>query len=190
MVGIRSLSLRAVALLALVAGCGREGNDRQRPEGAEPYVIDGALDVDGDAVRLGVAGGTFVDAESLAEGTRVVDLTGSFVVPAFIDSHVHLAYYPVATELPKGGIAGAVDFAAPLNALASPPSGLVVANSGPMITPLLGYPTQSWGAGGYGLEVATPEEAAGAVDPIAACSRSPCSWRRSSPASPPASGWS
>ena len=160
------MSLRALPLLALLAGCSREANDTRRPEAARatPYILDGALDVDGNTVRLGVSDGAFVVAESLPEGTRVVDLTGSFVVPAFIDSHVHLAYYPVAADLPKGGIAGAVDFAAPLGALASPPAGLVVEQSGPMLTPLLGYPTQSWGAGGYGLEVATPEEAATAVD--------------------------
>jgi imidazolonepropionase-like amidohydrolase len=149
-------------VLVLLLGCGREASDVRRPDAA--YIIDGALDVDGNAVRLGVSDGGFVDATSLPEGTRVVDLTGSFVVPAFIDSHVHLAYYSVAADLPKGGIAGAVDFAAPLAALEAPPIGVVVQQAGPMITPLLGYPTQSWGSGGYGLEVASPEEAADAVE--------------------------
>jgi imidazolonepropionase-like amidohydrolase len=36
-----------------------------------------------------------------------------------------------------------------------------------MITAVGGYPTQSWGQGGYGLEVASPLEAAAAVDRLA-----------------------
>jgi imidazolonepropionase-like amidohydrolase len=147
-----------------LAACGREASDAPPATPDPPYIIDGALDVDANAVRLGVSNGAFVDADSLPPDTRVVDLTGTFVVPAFIDSHVHLAYYPVAADLPKGGIAGAVDFAAPLAALATPPASILLEQSGPMLTPPLGYPTQSWGAGGFGLEVATPEDAANAVD--------------------------
>jgi imidazolonepropionase-like amidohydrolase len=161
------LPARALTLLLLVTACAR---DAEHAVGAAPtpppYIVDGALDADGNAVRLGVSDGSFVDAATLPPDTRVVDLTGRFVVPAFIDSHVHLAYYPVAADLPKGGIAGAVDFAAPLAALASPPTGVEVRQSGPMITPLFGYPTQSWGSGGFGLEVPTADEAAAAVDQL------------------------
>jgi imidazolonepropionase-like amidohydrolase len=154
-------------LLVLFVSCARDAHDAENAAPVSPaFIVDGALDVDGNAVRLGVSNGAFVDAATLPPSTRVVDLAGKFVVPAFIDSHVHLAYYPVAADLPKGGIAGAVDFAAPLTALASPPTELEVRWAGPMITPLLGYPTQGWGAGGFGLEVATPDEAAAAVDQI------------------------
>jgi imidazolonepropionase-like amidohydrolase len=121
------------------------------------------LDVDGGAVSLGVDGERFVAIGDIDESARRVDLSGRFVVPAFIDSHVHLAYYAVAPELPAGGVAGVVDFAAPVATLAEP-FPLFVRHSGPMITPLLGYPTQSWGSGGFGLEVASPEEAQSAVD--------------------------
>jgi imidazolonepropionase-like amidohydrolase len=167
MVRWRDLSARALTLLLFVTACARDAehaaNAARTPP---PYIVDGALDADGNAVRLGVSNGSFVDAATLPPDTRVVDLAGSFVVPAFIDSHVHLAYYPVAADLPKGGIAGAVDFAAPLAALASPPTEVEVRQSGPMITPLFGYPTQSWGSGGFGLEVATPDEAAAAVEQL------------------------
>jgi imidazolonepropionase-like amidohydrolase len=78
---------------------------------------------------------------------------------------VHLAYYAVADTLPPGGIVAAVDFAAPIAELErSFPIG--VQQSGPMITSLLGYPTQSWGSGGYGLEVGSVEEAVAAVDRV------------------------
>jgi imidazolonepropionase-like amidohydrolase len=87
------------------------------------------------------------------------------VVPAFIDSHVHLAYYAVADGLPAGGVVGAVDFAAPIAELGKSFS-IAVAQSGPMITPLLGYPTQSWGQGGYGLEIGSVDEAVAAVDRV------------------------
>jgi cytosine/adenosine deaminase-related metal-dependent hydrolase len=107
------LSSRALVIVigVVLAACGRETSDPRSPPATRdpPYIIQGALDVDGNLVRLGVSSGAFVDADSLPPDTRVVELTGSFVAPAFIDSHVHLSYYPVAADLPKGGIAGAVD---------------------------------------------------------------------------------
>ncbi len=149
----------------LLVGC--QGATPGAPAGSErrgPFVIRGALDVEGRSVELGVSGATFVDAAGLS-GARVVDLGGAFVVPAFIDSHVHLTYYPVADQLPAGGVAGAVNFAAPFAALTAT-FPIVMRQSGPMLTSLLGYPTQSWGQGGYGLEVATPDEARDAVDRV------------------------
>ena len=84
----------------------------------------------------------------------VVDVSGQWLTPAFIDSHVHLAYYPIADELAAAGVAAAVDLASPERTLGAPPraSALRVITSGPMITPPAGYPTQSWGADGYGAE--------------------------------------
>jgi len=154
-----------VALVAWVFGC-RSATVQPSPSPsatpARPYRIVGASDVDGNAVSIGVRGEDFAGDDELGSDADVLDLGGRFVVPAFIDSHVHLAYWAVAADLPAGGVAGAVDFAAPIATL-DDEFPIFVQASGPMITPLLGYPTQSWGAGGFGLEVASPEEAVDAV---------------------------
>jgi imidazolonepropionase-like amidohydrolase len=97
-------------------------------------------------------------------GAPVVDVHGRFLAPAFIDSHVHLAYFPVGRALAAHGVAGAVDLAAPLGWLATSHAPLRVLASGPMITAVRGYPTDSWGSDGYGLECADAAAARAAVD--------------------------
>ena len=109
---------------------------------------------DGDVIAVGEVS----DAE-------VIDVRGTFLVPSFIDSHVHLAYFPVAEEIVDAGIAGAVDLASPERNLLDPVAPLVaVRRAGPMITAPEGYPLQSWGRDGYGTEVSTPDQATAAVD--------------------------
>jgi hypothetical protein len=97
---------------------------------------------------------------------RVVNVTGRYIVPGFIDSHVHLAYDPVAEDLLASGIVAVLDLAAPLNALGTDHGALKVLNAGPMITAKLGYPTTSWGQGGYGLEVSSPAAGIAAVETL------------------------
>ncbi|MEQ1568947.1 MAG: amidohydrolase family protein [Myxococcota bacterium] len=95
-----------------------------------------------------------------AEGIPDRNRCGRWLAPAAIDSHVHLAYYPVATELADRGVAGAVDWAAPEDRVGTVElGGPRIGWSGPMVTAVGGYPTTSWGAGGYGLEVATADQA-------------------------------
>ena len=55
---------------------------------------------------------------------------------------------------------------APLPALSVSHGSLRVLNAGPMITAKLGYPTTSWGQGGYGLEVTSPAAGASAVEAL------------------------
>jgi imidazolonepropionase-like amidohydrolase len=83
---------------------------------------------------------------------EVINLQGRFIVPAFIDSHVHLGIGYSAEQLVHGGIAAAVDLSAPLSYLAGNYDPLTILFAGPMITAIHGYPTQSWGSDGYGLE--------------------------------------
>jgi imidazolonepropionase-like amidohydrolase len=83
-----------------------------------------------------------------------VDLKNRFLAPAFIDSHVHLAYRPEAATMAANGIALAVDLAAPIEFLSEDHTPLRILTSGPMITATSGYPTQGWGRDGYGLECA------------------------------------
>jgi len=97
--------------------------------------------------------------------TRVVDVGGRYVVPGFIDSHVHLAYYSEgAAELASNGIVAVLDLGAPIGALSVDHAPLRVLDAGPMITAPAGYPTNSWGAGGYGLGVGSPAEGSAAVE--------------------------
>ncbi len=69
--------------------------------------------------------------------------------PPIVDSHVHLAYWPVADRLAKHGVLAAVDLAAPESTLggASP---ITVLEAGPMLTHGGGYPLDAWGSAGFG----------------------------------------
>jgi imidazolonepropionase-like amidohydrolase len=101
-------------------------------------------------------------------GATVVDLEGHVLVPAFVDSHVHLAYLRMPEELADGGIAAVVDLAVPLGELHGDQGPLRVIQAGPMVTAVGGYPTQSWGAGGYGVECADADEARTAISQLVA----------------------
>lgn len=143
------------------AAPGRTADDRRFVvHGATVYGV-GPIDVlvqDGRIAHLGPPG----DPEFV--GITVVDRTGDHLVPAFIDSHVHLSYAFDAPTLAAGGVAAVVDLAAPIESLAQSPAPLRWLGAGPMITATDGYPTQGWGAGGYGLEVAGVDEVRAAVD--------------------------
>ncbi|HTL33478.1 MAG TPA: hypothetical protein VL326_10150, partial [Kofleriaceae bacterium] len=57
-----------------------------------------------------------------APATAPADPTGPFYDPArdaipVVDSHVHLAFYPVADQLASHGVRAAVDLASPESAL-------------------------------------------------------------------------
>lgn len=104
-----------------------------------------------------------VGAVSDAKGADVVDASGQWIAPAFIDSHVHLEYYPMVSEMADGGVAAVVDHAAPVVFFERDWAPLQVLGSGPMVTAVGGYPTQGWGAGGYGREVVGGTESAEAV---------------------------
>ncbi len=100
------------------------------------------------------------------ESLRVIAAADRFIAPAFIDSHVHLAYAFSAAELARGGIAAAVDLSAPMSFLEVDLKPMTVIRAGPMITAVTGYPTKSWGADGYGLEISGVDAAREAVDQL------------------------
>ncbi len=134
---------------------------------ATTWLIGATRLPEGDLVDIRLDGSTIGAVEPTTGDREGVDLRGRFVVPAFIDSHVHLAYYPVAEQLAAAGIAAAVDHAAPIDTLSSEEGPIRQLRAGPMVTSVAGYPTQSWGAGGYGIECANAEEAVAAVDRLA-----------------------
>lgn len=139
---------------------------------ALPFVLRGGTVLGpGGAIAADVevrAGVIVRVGEGASPSTRVVDVAGRWIVPAFIDSHVHLAYLPEGEALADNGIAGAVDMAAPESFLASPHAPLRVLASGPMITAVGGYPTQGWGRNGYGLECTDAAAAVAGVDRLVA----------------------
>ncbi|MEC9070775.1 MAG: hypothetical protein VX938_00290, partial [Myxococcota bacterium] len=114
----------------------------------------------------GVIAEVFPSEQSPPIGATDIDVEGAWLAPAFIDSHVHIVYLPVAEALVAGGVAAVVDHAAPLSFFQETFGDLRVVGSGPMVTAMGGYPTQSWGANGYGIECAGPEEAVAAVDSL------------------------
>jgi predicted amidohydrolase YtcJ len=120
----------------------------------------------GAAVELGLLDGRLVEPASLGEGTLSQDLGGAYVVPAFIDSHVHLAYLPEVSAMADGGVAGAVDMAAPIPFLATDHAPMRIKAAGPMITAVDGYPTEAWGRDGYGLECADGAAAVAGVQSL------------------------
>jgi len=89
------------------------------------------------------------------------------VTPAFIDSHVHLVDAPAGSAFAARGVAGAVDLAAPVAIFGADMDPLRVLATGPMVTAQLGYPTQSWGADGYGIACADAAAAVAGVDLLA-----------------------
>ncbi|MEQ1503334.1 MAG: amidohydrolase family protein [Myxococcota bacterium] len=127
---------------------------------------------DGRFIAIGTASpdGRAPGVVAASPGDRELDLDGATIVPAFVDSHVHLSYWAVGPELADRGVAAAVDLGAPLQSLgARGTRGPRIVASGPMITAVRGYPlygsdgSPSWGADGYGLPCADAAAARAAV---------------------------
>lgn len=82
--------------------------------------VGGLLLLDGHVVGVGVTDLRIVDGVITAtgelepvDGEEVADLTGKWVTPGFIDSHVHLLYLNEPMLL-AGGVIARVDMAAPV----------------------------------------------------------------------------
>ncbi len=118
-------------------------------------------------VDVEVADGRIVAVGKSSAAAERIDVSGRFLAPAFVDSHVHLAYLPEATAMADGGVAAAVDLAAPIAFLAHLPDRPRVLAAGPMITAVGGYPTESWGRDGYGLECKDADAVRAAVRQVA-----------------------
>jgi hypothetical protein len=84
-----------------------------------------------------------------------------------VDSHVHLAYYPVGDRLVAHGVAAVVDLGAPESTLGAAHPLTVIA-SGPMVTRPNGYPLNAWGANGYGAGCAELACVTETIDRLAA----------------------
>jgi len=130
---------------------------------ADPTPREGALRVEGATIN-----GKALRAPPEA---RCIDARGLFLVPAFVDAHVHLTVAGevalVAREELRGGVAAVLDLGAPEKLLPLDARPLRTRFSGPLLTAPQGYPTQTWGKDGHGLCVTTPEEGRAAVRRLA-----------------------
>ncbi|HVL88817.1 MAG TPA: amidohydrolase family protein [Actinomycetota bacterium] len=97
-------------------------------------------------------------------GARVTE--GGAVLPGLVDAHVHVSF-STAEAIVRGGVTGALDLGEPIEAAFAPHPPLRVRAAGPLLTAPGGYPTRTWGANGYGLEVAGEHEAREAVAMLA-----------------------
>jgi len=111
------------------------------------------------------------EAEKPPPGARTIDAKGLVLLPAFVDAHVHLSVAGDVAEIARaelrGGVAAVLDLGEPERLLPLSAAPLRVLFAGPLLTAPRGYPTQSWGAGGYGLELATADDARAAVQRLA-----------------------
>jgi len=188
---MRPTSWPLVALLQLAgcAGCGElvvdgdgpaqgetptdPGEETPNPQPATGAVllrgptIAGDSSFAGQSVDVLIEDGRIAAIGALDAGdAETIDLQGRWLAPAFIDSHVHLSYLPRSEQMLDGGVAAAVDLAAPIDSLDEDAAPLILLRSGPMVTALQGYPTQSWGAFGYGLECSDASAVTAAVDAL------------------------
>ena len=157
-----------LALSALVTASTLLADERVSPqeENSTTFAVVGGHIVGHGKATLVVRAGRIEEITAAAPSStlRTVDATGRYLAPAFIDSHVHLAYRFSAPELARGGIAAAVDLAAPMAFLTTDLRPLRTILAGPMVTAPTGYPTRSWGSDGYGLEIRGTQAARAAVD--------------------------
>lgn len=140
-----------IAALATAAACGNGSRTPPAPSHRAAGAGDGVTARLGDQiVRVTVAGDTIATVAPVEDGAAAAAV--GYVMPAIIDSHVHLAYWPVSTALADHGVAAAVDLGAPIETLtAKDIPAITVIAAGPLLTQPSGYPLDSWGPDGYGL---------------------------------------
>jgi len=126
--------------LAVLAACG--ATQPALPPSDGP--IEGQL-ADGRSVRIAIEGDRIGAVDAMT-----TPAASAWLWPTIVDSHVHLAYWPVADRLASSGIGVAIDLAGPEASLGTLPA-LHILPSGPMLTRERGYPLDSWGVDGYGI---------------------------------------
>lgn len=131
--------------------------------------IRNALSPGGAPIELEIQGGVIVNlATSLPEppaSANQVDLGGAYILPPFIDSHIHLIpqygepqISNGQTELARAGVVGGVDMSVSLGALPQYTGYWI--GAGPMI----GLNEGQFGIPGLATPVTTPGDAMAAVD--------------------------
>ena len=169
--------LRGGALLALTTACGVGTLTRDR----QPNVA--ATDAHGPVAYAGAQvyrSGAFAPATVIVEGGRITAVTepasadaagaepfdagGLWLIPGFIDAHVHLQFAD-ADDILAGGVTTVRDLGSPpdVAADAGRTTPLRVLTAGRILTPVGGYPSRSWGSDGTSREISDAADAADAV---------------------------
>ena len=115
--------------------------------------------IDGD--RISAAG----PEVEVPDGAERLDCAGRWLIPGFVDAHVHVQFSTPDAIL-AGGVTCVRDLGSPPSqglALAAASSPLRVLAAGRILTPVGGYPTTTWGSDGTGLQVRDAEDAPAAV---------------------------
>ena len=107
-------------LACLFLGCASEASDSAALPNA--YALTGGTVVGHGRADVEVADGRIVAVGTVSQTAERIDVSGRFLAPALVDSHVHLAYLPEAAAMADGGIAAAVDLASPLSFLSELPA--------------------------------------------------------------------
>jgi len=129
-------------------------------------VFDGERFLEGSRSVL-VRDGTIAEISPISTaGADVPRRHGGVLFPGFVDAHVHLSFFD-APSVAQAGVIAVLDLGEPLDYAFSSHPPLRFRAAGPLITAPGGYPTRSWGANGYGLEVAGEKEAREAVAMLA-----------------------
>ncbi len=135
----------------------------------EPVIEDGAVVLDGDGVVAAMGPASMSD---VAPGLPTYGGPGTVVAHGVVDAHVHLAF-GAPGEVLAGGCVAVRDLGAPPGRAASWRSSHaysalpVVAVAGPLLTAPAGYPSRSWGAGGFARFLTDPVAARAVVSGLA-----------------------
>lgn len=98
------------------------------------------------------------------DGVRIAE--GGAVLPGLVDAHVHVSFSS-PDAIVRGGVTAVLDLGEPADFAFAPHPPLRVRAAGPLLTAPGGYPTQSWGANGYAIEVGDEQTARAAVAMLA-----------------------
>lgn len=123
-----------------------------------------------DRVTIVVQGRRILSVtEDAPDGVPHLDMDGGYVIPGFIDSHVHMQF-STPEEVLAGGVTAVRDLGGPPTAAQSlvGATPLKVVIAGRILTPIGGYPSQSWGDDGTAREVSDDTDAVLAVEEQAA----------------------
>jgi hypothetical protein len=156
--------MHRIAVLLLLAACGPSRSPSGPTAGSDLV----GHTADGSVVRLTLAGDQIGSVTSPSQSPS--PSTSTFFWPPVIDSHVHLAYWPVADRLAATGVLGVVDLASPEAQMGqlAPATGIHVLAAGPMLTHPDGYPLDSWGRDGFGVGCADAACVTATIDRLAA----------------------
>jgi imidazolonepropionase-like amidohydrolase len=129
-------------------------------------VFDGTRYLDGTRTVVVSRGRIAAVERSPVATTGAERRSGGVLLPGFVDAHVHLSFSRAA-DVAAGGVTSVLDLGEPLAYAFSPHAPLRYRAAGPLLTAPGGYPTRSWGANGYGLEVRDAKTARDAVAMLA-----------------------